>query len=1045
MGTYRAVKIVSRRSFPDDRPYEREFNGIKRFEPISRSHDSQVDILHVGRNDADGYFYYVMELADDASAECGVRNAELDSKAEDAGAEGSDGVVESWSNAGSSVAQAPHSSTLQHSSAPALRDPSPYVPRTLKLELQRRGRLLVEECIQIGLSLTTALEHLHANGLVHRDVKPSNIIFVNGVPKLADVGLVTDLDATVSFVGTEGYLPPEGPGTPQADLYSLGKVLYELCTGKDRQDFPDPPTRWESSPDEEALREFHEILLRACERDARKRYQTAREMRADLALLQSGKSVRRLHVLERRVAVLTRAGLIGASLLVVVMAGYLFAVFEKREAVKESQRADREARRAQLAERDAKEKLWGSYLAQARANRWSGRAGRRFESLEALARAAAIRPSPELRDEAIACLALADFRLGPGNEPHFKDGESLCFDPKFERYARSDTNFNVSVCRAEDGAQVGYLPAPRGPDTYIWLLKLSPGGRFLATQHHPTGRDVPNLFRIWDVDRGKMVLEWPKGIYYSAMDFSEDGRWAALAQYKGPVVVYDLAAGEETNRFDRGAEPFSMRLSPDARALAISGYNSPVVELRDTLTGALAATLPHPGTVWRMSWHPGGKILAAACADGNLYVWDTATTQRLAVLKGHTSPAIGVTFNHGGDLLASSGWDSRIRLWDPWQERELASLPLSATLQFSPDDRWLGSSATSAIKTVGFEVAAGRERRTLRGHAAGRVRSGSFSPDGRLLATLGTDGVRLWKFPASRQVAFLLMRGGNSVVFTPDGGNLIACGEAGLWRWPIAADDSEQAVGVRVGEPQEIRLPWKAVTGAALSPDGEFLAAVCAGCGAGCIIALNHPEQPFLRLEHFGAVGVAFSPDGQWVATATVGGTGVRVWEARTGRLAEKIPIAGQANVAFSPKGHWLATGTPEEFRFWEVGTWKKRHGVEPESRVQSPSGMAFSPDETMLAIPRLAGGVKLVEPATGKVIATLDGTAQQPLCFTPDGATLAVAEQLPDQQGSLVRLWDLRLVRQELAAMKLDWDAPPLPAGSTNRRVVVGAAVRGF
>src|ERR1051326_6660048 len=114
MGTYRAVKIVFRRSFSDDRPYEREFNGIKRVEPISRSHDSQVDILHVGRNDADGYFYYVMELADDASAECGVRNAELDSKAEDAGAEGSDGVVESWSNAGSSVAQAPHSSTLQH-------------------------------------------------------------------------------------------------------------------------------------------------------------------------------------------------------------------------------------------------------------------------------------------------------------------------------------------------------------------------------------------------------------------------------------------------------------------------------------------------------------------------------------------------------------------------------------------------------------------------------------------------------------------------------------------------------------------------------------------------------------------------------------------------------------------------------------------------------------------------------------------------------------------------------------------------------------------
>src|SRR5438309_1226619 len=66
MGTYRAVKIVYRCSFSDDRPYEREFAGIKKFEPISRSHGSQVDILHVGRNDKEGYFFYVMELADDA-------------------------------------------------------------------------------------------------------------------------------------------------------------------------------------------------------------------------------------------------------------------------------------------------------------------------------------------------------------------------------------------------------------------------------------------------------------------------------------------------------------------------------------------------------------------------------------------------------------------------------------------------------------------------------------------------------------------------------------------------------------------------------------------------------------------------------------------------------------------------------------------------------------------------------------------------------------------------------------------------------------------
>ena len=82
-GALRAIKIVYRASFDHDRPYEREFEGIKKFEPISQSRESQVAIFHVGRNDTAGFFYYVMELADDASvsssqmknAQCSMLNA----------------------------------------------------------------------------------------------------------------------------------------------------------------------------------------------------------------------------------------------------------------------------------------------------------------------------------------------------------------------------------------------------------------------------------------------------------------------------------------------------------------------------------------------------------------------------------------------------------------------------------------------------------------------------------------------------------------------------------------------------------------------------------------------------------------------------------------------------------------------------------------------------------------------------------------------------------------------------------------------------------
>lgn len=282
MGEHRAVKVVYRRSFEHDRPYEREFAGIQKFEPISRSHASQVDILHVGRNEAEGYFYYVMELADDAKA----------------------GVAADVSS--------------QVDFSRALTNAATYQPNTLKSELRQRGRFPAAECVKLGLALTTALEHLHKSGLVHRDVKPSNIIFVNGEPKLADIGLVTAADATRSYVGTLGFAPHEGPGTVTADLYSLGKVLYEAATGRDRQEFPELPTRLGGSPQEEAeLVELNQVILKACDNDPSHRYQNAEAMRADLTVLESGESLLRKRGAKRRLALLAKAG----AVIVVLAAG----------------------------------------------------------------------------------------------------------------------------------------------------------------------------------------------------------------------------------------------------------------------------------------------------------------------------------------------------------------------------------------------------------------------------------------------------------------------------------------------------------------------------------------------------------------------------------------------------------------------------------------------------------------------------------------------------------------------------------------------------
>lgn len=332
-GVYRAVKVVRRARFDSDRPYEREFEGLKRFEPVSRAHTSQVDILHVGRTD--DCFYYVMELADDASTE-----------------NQSDRRYGSWNPETYGVVT-----------------PSDYVPKTLKVELTRLGRMPIEQCVQLGLSLTRALGHLHDQGLIHRDIKPANIIFVRGEPKLADIGLVANQSATCSFVGTEGYLPPEGPGTPQADIFSLGKVLYEAATGKDRREFPELPIRSSASssepkqtpsngPDsiavnadeEKALIELNAVILKACMPDGRRRYQTAGEMHNDLLLLLAGKSVRRAHAIERRLAVMTRVGVMSLAILMLFAVPFFMAI-------KEARRANVERLRAEAGERTAREVL----------------------------------------------------------------------------------------------------------------------------------------------------------------------------------------------------------------------------------------------------------------------------------------------------------------------------------------------------------------------------------------------------------------------------------------------------------------------------------------------------------------------------------------------------------------------------------------------------------------------------------------------------------------------------------------------------------------
>ena len=227
-GALRAVKVVWREDYDRPDSFEREFEAIKRYEPISRRHEGLVPILQVGRNSDAGFYYYVMELGDDLE-----RGREID--------------VET------------------------------YRPHTLGLQMRRDTRIAAERCIEIGTSIAEGLDYLHKNKLIHRDVKPSNLVFIDGKCRLADIGLVALLGQR-SFVGTEGFVAPEGPGSAASDLFSLGMVLYEASTGKDRLDFPDLPSCTETGDHLEVWRRLHDVICVACAPQAKNRYVSAGEM-----------------------------------------------------------------------------------------------------------------------------------------------------------------------------------------------------------------------------------------------------------------------------------------------------------------------------------------------------------------------------------------------------------------------------------------------------------------------------------------------------------------------------------------------------------------------------------------------------------------------------------------------------------------------------------------------------------------------------------------------------------------------------------------------
>ncbi len=847
------------------------------------------------------------------------------------------------------------------------------------------------EIVRLGAQVADALDYAHRQGVIHRDIKPPNLLLdTQGNVWVTDFGLAKlvegdELSQSRDVVGTLRFIAPErfrGVTNPLGDVYSLGATLYELLTLQpafaelDQARLIDqinhqPPVRLRHH-DHRIPRDLETLVLKALAKDPKDRFATAADLADELRRYLESRPIlsRPVGPVERLWRWCKRSpGLAAAALVTMILAiSTTIAAWvfhnqrdENRKQRDQIRQALVEARnseaRAIEARTDANLRLLDALQSRARAWRFSHRKGQRFESLDALEQAAVIarelRLPPDrfdqLRNEVIACMTLPDLKE-TGRVIRQPPGVlTTVFDSTMTRYALRFSD-SVLVRRVSDDREVARFEV--GFQRGSAVFDLSPDGRYLASTHHPNF-----ALTVWDIDRQTIAVDDPGPVPSLPADFSPDSRRIAVTHQDGELLVYDLTNGQPRRRWPGPAPVHDLAYRPDgARIAVISGDKSPTCRILESETGRLVRSIALPSEGDEVAWSPDGTMLATTMQrDPKIYLWDTATGIRRATLEGATNQGLRVAFHPTGTLLASNGWESRLRLWDPILGRPVLSMPARGRwLDFSQDDRtvvWRGpvehlpGRSGPRVPDVGSRV------RRVRTH----YELASIRHDGRMLA-VGTDrGVVLWDLARGTELRFLPIGVCRHLLFEASG-DLIASGPFGVQRWPVRLDPERSEF--RIGPPRPLPLP-EGLCGIASDRSGRIVAK--ANVRFACVAT---PERTFSVGPLDDCRYVAVSPDGEWLATGNHDTTGAQVWRIRDGELVCNLRVDGVTRVAFSPDGKWLMTSA-SPCRLWAVGTW--------EERKIGGHGCGFSPDGHLVVVMDADYALLLVKTDSGHTVARLE------------------------------------------------------------------------
>jgi WD40 repeat protein/serine/threonine protein kinase len=789
-------------------------------------------------------------------------------------------------------------------------------------ELTGFGNRYARAVARIGVQVADAIDYAAQQGIIHRDVKPSNILLdLRGTAWVTDFGLAKvagqeDLTHSGDLVGTLRYMAPErfrGEADGRSDVYSLGLTLYELLAVRPAYDEvdrarlirlmteEDPPGLMKVDPS--IPRDLATIVQKAIEREPADRYGSADALASDLCRFLEDRPIAarrpgpldRVAKWSRRNRALVRVA--GAMLLVLVLGLAVATTLVWR------------ANRALI--RALQDEHYASYL-------------QRIALAERESASNNVRRAEELLAECPQTMRGWEWhylkRLRGGSIPplsHSAGVYALAVSPAGDRLAASDIRGGITIWDTHTYEPITRIAAHEG---VAWGVAFSPDGKQLAS----CGDHRDCRVKIWDTISGQLLREL-KGHFDSVFSvvFSSDGR--RLASYAGrgstapaEVRVWDAGSGALLRKWSL-PEAWQMAGSPNGRQLACV-WGDTEVGLWDISTGRQIRRLAGGGqALWAVAFSPDGRWLAAgsgmhAHRNGEVTIWDARTGLKRRTLYGHIEMVNALAFSADSQRLASAGLDQTVKIWDVGTGREVVSLRghrnTVLALAFGPDGRlYSGSDDRTVLVWDGrpvSEAEVGQEFLTLRGHGD-TVTSVAFSPDERLLVSADCTGIiKLWPLWSGRQ-------------------------------------------------PRTIRGSDRELYGVALSPDGQTFAAV----GDGSMITFWATSsgkiiRDFSSNDECAIMCAAVSADGRYLAGGGWGwGFAIRIWDLHSGRQVGELTGHGVApyTVAFRPDdSRYLVSGGEDgTVRLWDVPAGKEVRQLGPtqQGRVK---GVAFCASGALLA-----------------------------------------------------------------------------------------------